>query len=462
MTDPNRPARSSGRSRRWLLGQAGAATLALSAAPLLPPPTQATSSASVSPTTGPGDDPARWVTHHAQPLRTVDPAADLDDLTSLRETSSQAAILGLGQDTDGAREVYLLMHRVTRYLVEEAGYRLLTMEEDWTKGVQIDDYLTTGTGSPETVLADAGTIWQTEEIADLLRWLRAHNQAHPNDPVRFAGADVVAVRPLAYDAVSAYAHRAAPGRAGELDRLVAALRPAGDMAIHVGWYLGMPDRRPILDDARRLESLVAALPRQAGYDVARQYARVIRGFYEYFFAQDVAVRDQYMAANVLWARRSVAVGVQTIYWAATAHVAVGPHITLNYPPFPRSTHDNAGSMLRRRLGAGYRSMAVTFDHGQVNVGYQPVRAYPVAPPSSPFVDATLAAPGFDYLLDLRAPASPATRAWLTGPATMRLIGPTYDPARDADYNITGGALAGWFDLIVHRKLVQPTRRLSAG
>jgi erythromycin esterase len=55
-----------------------------------------------------------------------------------------------------------------------------------------------------------------------------------------------------------------------------------------------------------------------------------------------------------------------------------------------------------------------------------------------------------YLLDLRADAPPAVRAWLHAPTTTRAIGPSFDPQRHDDYYITGGSLAQWFDVIVHR------------
>ena len=88
-----------------------------------------------------------WVRHHAAPLTTVDPAAPLGDLTPLRRTTGDAEIVGLGESTHGAAEEIALKHRTLRLLVERMGFRSVAWEEDWTTGLQIDEYIRTGKGN---------------------------------------------------------------------------------------------------------------------------------------------------------------------------------------------------------------------------------------------------------------------------------------------------------------------------
>ncbi len=52
------------------------------------------------------------------------------------------------------------------------------------------------------------------------------------------------------------------------------------------------------------------------------------------------------------------------------------------------------------------------------------------------------------------------RAWLDAPATLRAIGPAYEAERDADYHMSGGSLAEWFDAIIWLQEVTPTRLLA--
>jgi erythromycin esterase len=145
-------------------------------------------------------------------------------------------------------------------------------------------------------------------------------------------------------------------------------------------------------------------------------------------------------------------GHRVVYWGGSAHAANGPERTASGPPMSPSTDANAGSILRDRLGRAYLTIGVTFDHGSA--------LYPVPPPPASFADSPFGAAGLGaFLLDLHAPAPPPVRAWLSGPATVRLIGPHYDPSDDAAYHLTGGSLAQWFDAIAHVDTVTDVRAL---
>jgi len=400
---------------------------------------------------------AEWISRHAHQLATSDPDATANDLRYLDGMIRGALIAGIGEATHGARELFTLKHRLVRHLVEHLGFRSVVLEEDWTKGLQIDEYLLHGRGDPRVLLADAGMPWRTEEILNLLIWMRAYNQSHPADPVRFAGADIVAVRALAYDTVTAYVERVAPHYLDELRAHYAVIRPSGDIGAHITFYRQQPDKQPFIDHARQAYQLVAGLPADDGLSIVLQHSRAIVGFYEYHATGSVAVRDRHMAQTVAFWHEYT--GDRLIYWASNVHTAVGHPLTISYPPFPPATQDTAGSRLRTRYGYGYLSVGMSFDHGAVNAGY-PTREYAVPPPPADFVDAALAVHGIgDYLLDLRTAAPPAVQRWLRTPTVMRAVGPAYDPANDTAYHMSGGGLGDWFDVIIRQQQVTPTRLL---
>ena len=84
--------------------------------------------ASRSGQTEPPADLVRWITEHAIPLRTVDPAADGADLMPLKEVFGDARILALGEATHGASEFFTLKNRLVRFLAEELGFTVFTIE----------------------------------------------------------------------------------------------------------------------------------------------------------------------------------------------------------------------------------------------------------------------------------------------------------------------------------------------
>jgi erythromycin esterase len=399
-----------------------------------------------------------WIQQHAAPLTTTDPAAPLTDLAPLRQIVGDAQVVGLGEATHGAHELFGLKHRTVRLLVEELGFRCVALEEDWTKGFQLDEYVVNGTGDPRALLADAGPPWRTEEILALITWMRSYNEEHPDDTVRFAGVDIVAVRPLAYEAVTCYVERAAPDRAAELEHHLAAIRPGGDVQEHVGWLHRQPDKQAFVEHATSAYDLVRSLPAADGQALALQHAKAIVGFYTYHAQQNVAARDQQMAENLSWWRDRT--GAKIAYWAANVHTANGARLAISFPPFPPSQGHSAGAYLRGRYGHGYVSLGVTCHHGTVNVGWSPPRPHPVPAPPPQFAESTLDAGGQpSFILDLHTPAPDEVRAWLDSPATLRAIGPSYDPDKDADYYMSGGSLGEWFDAVIQLREVSPTRLL---
>jgi erythromycin esterase len=165
-----------------------------------------------------------------------------------------------------------------------------------------------------------------------------------------------------------------------------------------------------------------------------------------------------LADNVVgWHERT---GDKVVHWGGFTHTAVGAVRTVAFPPAPPATHRNAGSYMRDRLGAGYLSIALTFDHGWVDPGAGP-QAVPPPPPGRRFAETMLGKAGPDsYLVDLRGGHSDPVRVWLDAPATLRLMGPRYDPAAHADHHMTGGSLAEWFDVVGFVREVSPTTPIS--
>jgi erythromycin esterase len=399
-----------------------------------------------------------WIRTHAQRIASLEPDAPFGDLQLLHASASTADVVGLGESTHGAHEQFALKHRMVRLLVSELGFRSLALEEDWTKGLEIDRYIVEGDGDIRVIVADAGIPWRTEEILATIEWLRRYNDTHRADPVRFVGVDIVAVRAAAYDAVTEYVRRHAPERADDLRRHFDPIHPRGSAFQHIQWYRSVQDKQPLVEHAYQAYALVNELPQADGHALALQHARAIIGFYEYHAQNSVALRDQRMADNIVWWQRRT--GHKVAYWAANVHTANAPRLTISYPPFPPTTHATAGSKLRQAYGDKYLSVGCVFDHGTVNAGFAPPTAHDVPTPPSDFFEAVfagIAPPMEDFIVDLRTHAAGAH--WLTEPAKTRVIGPAYDHKQDGAYWMAGGSLAEWFDVLVYQRKVSPTHLL---
>ena len=297
-----------------------------------------------------------WLRSAAHPLASVDPRASLGDLGPLEAMLGDADVVGLGESVRGARsghELYRLKHRVLRLAVERLGFRSMTLEESAETGMAMDEYVLTGDGDPQALLASsAWGPWQTEEFLDVLLWMRAFNVEHPDDVLRVVGIDTGGTHVLARNTLA-------------------------------------------------------------------------------------------------WLDHS---GDRIVYWGGLAHTALGKANVNSFPPLQESstTGPSDGSVLRDELGDRYVSVGVTCHHG-----------LELPPPPAHFAESVLGAVGLErYLLDLHAPVPDEVRRWLTAPATTRVIGPLFEPDDNDAYNMSGGSLADWFDVIAHVQEITPVHRLA--
>jgi erythromycin esterase len=360
----------------------------------------------------------RWIGERAHPLATADPRAPVADLRPLVGVVGDAAVVGLGGSTRGARELSLVKHRLLRLLVEDLGFRTLSLEADPATCEPLDRYVRTGSGDPRALLAAARPFWRTHEIVDVLSWMRGHNErSSPPDPLRVVGVDV----------------DTPPGNPGDLG--------GSDMATI---------------ERHHAESLVR-WRESTGHKIAHWGGSAHIAVGTTTTADTPPLRrpgDGHIAPDPPGATdmRGVSGTAETpaVRRAGGAQIAVGASGRAKTPAVRR-----AGSYLRERLGAGYLAVGLTFSHGSA--------PYSVPPPAPVLADAVLgsaaAALGLDgYAVDLRDRAAPPpVRAWLSAPAMARLIGPRYDPADDAAFHMAGGSLSEWFDVIVHWQEVTPIR-----
>ncbi|MGW6568842.1 erythromycin esterase family protein [Streptomyces sp. NPDC054975] len=358
------------------------------------------------------DDIARWLTEHARPLGTLTPGAPTDDLKPLGESLRGARIVGLGESTHGTGEFFRLKHRIVEFLVREEGFTTLAMEASESAARALDAYVRHGVGDPARLVARLGFwTWRTQEMLDLVEWLRAHNRVLPEDRrVRFAGTDPQRSAD-SVEAVAAFLRASSPERAEDVRELevLAQARPAS---------------RPDPDQAllHRAEELARHLADHGDADDdVREHARIlvrtadlVTRSLDHTAGQDsvFAVRDSYMADAVA---RLVDddPAARVMVWAHNGHIAKGTY---------GDRVPALGSRLRERYGDRYYALALLFGKGSFlarrgdDVQGLPVRHRIGTGTRSVEVRLADAVKG-DYYVDLRA-----TAPWLHAQHAQRSFG----------------------------------------
>lgn len=243
-------------------------------------------------------------------------------------------LLALGEPTHGEDVLLTLRNDLFQHLVEQEHYRTIAIESDCLKGLIVDDYVTSGTGTLDDVMERGFSHeWFNTSAAnrEMVRWMRAYNEGRTaSEQVRFAGFD----GPL--EMTSAASPRQAltalhdlltarvdgdllPCTAETLDRLLGDddqwTNPAAmmDPSQSVGRTPDAAQLRLLADDLVELidaqtPHLIAASSRE-DWQRARLYGRTATGLLSYHFwmadasagriARLLGMRASMMAANLL-------------------------------------------------------------------------------------------------------------------------------------------------------------------
>ena len=188
------------------------------------------------------------------PLVTVDPDAPDDDLRPLLDLVGDARVVALGENNHHVREFLQLRHRITRALVEHAGFTHYALESGFAEGHAVDRWLRDGDGDPARVAVEGTTFLHghATELHAMLRWMREHGV------VRFSGLDLPSSAGSAAPALHAvreYLQYVDADSVGLADDALKATSPysGGSSAVSPGLYAAM--------DARARDAATVAVSR---------------------------------------------------------------------------------------------------------------------------------------------------------------------------------------------------------
>jgi erythromycin esterase len=427
-----------------------------------------------------GDESAdaliRWVRDNALILDTTDPGADPGDLEPLLAVVGDVGLVCLGESRHDVSEFFRMKHRVFRFLVERADFSVFVLEAGMPYCRLINRYIQGGDGDPEELLNGMGywSIWDTEEMLALVRWMRAYNLDPANKKkLEFYGIDVM--YPLAgIRETLDYVEAVDPGYWSEVQDRSFGLAVFDDLS-----WMETSNRLRALDESQwyDLRNNLALLSKRLGdrresyvatsgetdYLWAVRNVQTAERAMEVFgalLAGDLAsggeLRDLAMAGNLIWLRQHQFAGRRAVVWAHNAHIS---RSEFEMPDLVSRPVDGMGNHLATRYEQDMISVALLFGGGTYPADNG--RDTQVFEPNGPgYLDGLLHRTGIGiFAVDLRpAPADGPAAGWLDRPVRLR--------AQDGDMVLT---TRGAWDAVIFIDQITPTRpsrraigRLQAG
>lgn len=421
-----------------------------------------------------------WLGSRAHEVSTAEAdGGDFADLEWLRDAVGEARLVALGEATHGTHEFFAMKLRLLQFLVRELGFTVFAIEASWAEANLVNRFVHTGEGDPHALLKGLGFwTWNTQEVLDLILWIREHNKdSPPEQAVSFVGFDVQ-FPSVAVENVLEFLGQVDPEA-----RTMAELRYAELQEPVIQSATGSDDRATrrmlVLDDPQQYERLPRRVRkrvrqglRRVHEDFERNRERYVRASSEADFAlalqsarvlvqaekfaswpsssrmeqlrlrarnlgrnllrrgwrlPDWGGRDQAMAENVGWLLKRAGPTARMMLWAHDLHVMTIP--------------GSMGAHLQRRFGDELLVCAFAFHHGRFNackIGQRPGEVSPPNPQQAPdppedsyeIALHRLGMPAF--IVDLRDQSSAAPR-WLGGPRPLRTVGATYNEAEAQSY-----------------------------
>lgn len=212
-------------------------------------------------------------------------AKSVDEISIPQECN----IIALGEATHGNKEFQQLKLEVFKKLVEENHVRSFALEGDFGGCEKVNQYIQGGDGKAKEIVKKIGfQIYQTEEMVQLIEYMRAYNQnADENDQLRFYGFDMQRI---------AYSVSALKRECINKDIDIFPL----DLLVHDGSW-----NQDVSDEMKKdmLMELKTTLEMKESKDEVIHCVDMLLQNLEVMHRKETdgsLLRDQYMAENVAW------------------------------------------------------------------------------------------------------------------------------------------------------------------
>lgn len=281
-----------------------------------------------------------WLKRHIHPLGTYDPKDSLTkDLEVLKKLVGDSKVVALGEVTHGSSEIFKMKHRIIKYLGENCGFNIFAIEANMPESYKLNDYIKNGKGNPPELLQGMYYwAWQTQEVLDMVEWMRAHNQG--DGKIQFTGFDM-----LFYLGALKELENSFSNHESVLKTLLGLKEKIGNEKMSQQVVVSKSDVDEIGQRLNKIRNSISESNKsESEKDWLVQNIRIISQCINY----NEISRDKYMAENLLWIKAHNPES-KIALWAHNGHI--------------KKTDMSMGKHIYDTLGADYLTIGFAFHSG---------------------------------------------------------------------------------------------------
>lgn len=217
--------------------------------------------------------------------------------------SSDVQVVGLGEASHGVAQYHQLKADVFKSLVKNNGCRTFIIEGDFGGALKVDQYINGGNGTVEEAVAEIGfAIYRTQEMADLVDWMRSYNETvSQEEALHFYGMDI-----QRFDNNKEYLFsildQTVPELSAEYSEIFAQLTDEKRTSLDKTTLNNAKESiSEFIDKMDTVEADIVERLGQSAFDFARECANTIYAYCDVQLSSNYnAIRDRYMYEKVEW------------------------------------------------------------------------------------------------------------------------------------------------------------------
>ena len=258
-------------------------------------------------------------------LNSSSPHDSFEDLRTLSLNYDSIRLIGMGESTHGTKEFFTMRHRMFKFLVEEKGFNTFFLEADYANCLKINRYINHEQNNLKDAILTIGLWpWVTEEMKDLIEWMKKYNSENTDKKLSFVGCDVQRVSQTVFEIDKIIAKY----DANKLDTSLYRALPKNEAEEFLAKF---PKKK--LDSLIRIcankKKVLLELNNIADHDKI-SYEILLRHFKQYNdskskkYFKDGSFRDKKMAENILY-HLKLNPNEKGFFWAHNGHIVNFSH-----------------------------------------------------------------------------------------------------------------------------------------
>lgn len=212
-------------------------------------------------------------------------------------------VVGLGEAGHGVAEYQQMKADVFRALVENAGCHTFIIEGDFGGALKVDNYINGGDGTAEEIVGEIGfAIYKTQEMVDLISWMRSYNEhALPEEALHFFGMDVQRLDNNK-EYLFSILDQCVPDLRKKYEKSLAKLTDENRESVNTDDLThGKNEISKLIAEMDLMKKTIVEQSGESAFDYARECASTIYACCDLLLSNDYnATRDKYMFEKIEW------------------------------------------------------------------------------------------------------------------------------------------------------------------